>query len=146
MPRSALAITLTILAGCRLIDQRTFEQAGLYPGAAQLRAGDYAARALPPPPLAVVRFGGAAADWQAGLIDAANDALTRKPDVEFDLVTPIPGSASLAAQDAALKTGAQDAAAVAIALESDEVSPDQIHIGSRSDPGNPPREVEVYVR
>ncbi len=136
-----------MLAGCPLIDQRTFERAGLFPGAQQLHAGDYAARALPPPPLLTIRFGAPGNDdWQPGLLEAARAAQVRKPDVQFDVVTPIPTSATFAVQDAAEKTGAADADAVAIALQADGISADSIHIGSRGDPGRPPREVEIYVR
>jgi hypothetical protein len=140
------AIALVAASGCRLVDQRRFEQTGLYPGAAQLARADYAQRALPPPPLATIRFGTQSDDWQAGLIAAARDARERKADVAFDVVAPIPTSASLAAQDAAEKAGAQDAATVATVLEGDGVSADQIHLGARGDPGQPPREIEVYVR
>ncbi len=139
-------LLVATLAGCQLVDQRTFERAGLYPGAAQLARADYAQRALPPPPLAIVRFGSATQDWQDGLVEASRTARARKADVDFDLVTPIPASAGLAAQDAAQRIGAQDAATVAAVLEGDGVSADQIRIGSRGDPGRPPREVEVYVR
>ena len=139
-------LMLTILAGCRLVDQRTFEQAGAYPGATQLQRADYAQRALPPPPLATIRFGNADGGWQAGLIAASRDARERKADAVFDVVAPIPIRASLAVQDQAEKSGAQDAAAVATVLEGDGVSADQIHLGARGDAGQPPREIEVYVR
>lgn len=147
MSRFRLVLLLTIaLTSCRLVDQRTFERAGLYPGAAQLARADYAQRALPPPPLVTIRFGNPDSDWQPVLIAAARDARARKPDVTFDVVTPIPTSAPIPVQDAAQKTGAQDAAAVAAVLQGDGVSADQIRIGSRGDPGQPPREIEVYVR
>ncbi len=146
MRRLSLTVMLLMLAGCQLVDQRTFERAGLYPGASQLARADYAQRALPPPPLAVIRFGSADIGWQSALIAASRDARERKADVAFDVVAPIPTRASLAVQDAAQKSGAADAAAVARVLEGDGVSADQIHIGARGDPGQPPREIEVYVR
>ncbi len=147
MSRAAPALLLiAVLAGCRLVDQRTFKGTGLYPGAAQLARADYAERALPPPPLATIRFGTPDNDWQDTVVAASRDARERKADVTFDLVAPFPSLASLAAQDAAQKTGARDAAAVAAVLQGDGVSADQIRIGARGDPGQPPREVEVYVR
>ena len=142
----AMLLIPALLLGCRLIDQRTFEQAGLYPGAAELHRADYAQRALPAPPLAVVRLGVPDSEWQGGLVAAARDARDRRAGVAFDVVAPYPSRASLAVQDAALRTGAQDAATVATVLEGDGVSPEQIHLGARGDPGQPPREVEVYVR
>lgn len=136
----------TLLPGCRLVDQRTFEQAGLYPGAGQLKRADFALKALPPPPLVTIRFGNADTGWQEALIAASREARARKPDVAFDVITPIPVKASLDIQDEAQKSGAKDAAAVAAVLQGDGVSADQIRIGSRGDPGQPPREIEVYVR
>ena len=135
-----------LLLGCRLVDQRTFEQAGLYPGAAQLQRADFALKALPPPPLATIRFGAGDTGWQPALIAASREARARKPNVVFDIVTPIPIHASLDIQDQAQKSGAKDAAAVAEVLQADGVSADQIRIGSRGDSGQPPREIEVYVR
>lgn len=148
MPRPSRALPLILLlAGCRLVDQRTFERAGFYPGATQLQRADYAQRALPPPPLVTIRFGGQPdSGWQTVLVEAAREARGRKSDVSFDLVTPIPTTASLAVQDAAQRTGAADAQAVAMVLEGDGVSPDQIRLGARGDAGQPPREIEVYVR
>ena len=147
LPVLALQVLgLSALGGCRLIDQRTFEGTGVFPEAAQLHAADFAMRALPPPPLAVVRLGTPDVDWQDKLIEAARDARGRKPDVQFDVVTPVPSLARLDVQDKALRQGAADAAEVATALEWDGVSADSIHIGSRGDRGDPPREVEVYVR
>ncbi len=143
---AALLLTTLLLLGCRLVDQRTFERAGLYPGAAQLHRADFALRALPPPPLVTIRFGAANTGWQEALIAASRDARARKADVTFDIVTPIPVKASLDIQDQAQKSGAKDAAAVAAVLQGDGVSADQIRIGSRGDPGQPPREIEVYVR
>jgi hypothetical protein len=143
---AALALASGALASCRLIDQRTFEGTGVFPGAAQLHAADYAARAAPPPPLAIVRLGTPGVDWQTPLIAAARDAQVRRADVEFDLVTPIPSLATMSVQDRVARQGAADSAVVATALEGDDISPERIHLGLRGDRGQPPREVEVYVR
>jgi hypothetical protein len=45
-----------------------------------------------------------------------------------------------------MRQGAEDARAVADALATAGVPPEQIRLSMRSDPGNPPREVLVYVR
>ena len=73
-------------------------------------------------------------------------AVERKADVQFDLVAPIPISAPLAEQDEATREGATDAATVAGVLEADGISSSALHLGARGDAGNPPRQIEVYVR
>ncbi len=141
-----LPALLAALPGCRLVDQRTFERAGLTPARPQLAASDFASRAQPLPPLAVVRFGANDDDWRGPLVAAARAAQARRADVQFDVVSPIPLAAPPAVQDEAARTGAGDAATVALALQADGVAPEAIHLGQRGDRGNPPRQVEVYVR
>ena len=143
---NAFALIVVMAAGCRLVDQRTFERPGRSPGTPQLARADYAQRAVPPPALVTIRFGRIDSDWQPAVVAASRDARARKADVIFDLVTPVPTNAPAAVQDSAQKAGAKDAAAVAAVLQGDGVSADQIRIGARGDPGQPPREVEVYVR
>lgn len=142
----AVAGALAALCGCRLIDQRTFEGTALAPRRSQLATSNFASQAQPLPPLAIVRFGSNDEGWRAPLIEAARAARQRKTDVQFDLVAPIPTAAPLIEQNQASREGAEDAATVATALEADGVSADAIHIGQRGDPGNPPRQIEVYVR
>lgn len=144
----ALSVVVAVLAttGCRLIDQRTFAGAGVAPTAAQLAANDYAASALPALPLTSVRFDRLDGDWQPALLDAVRGVLARRPDAQFDLVTPFPTQATLDLQDRALTSGAADSQQVANALLADGVAADHVHLGSRGDPGQPAREVRVYVR
>ncbi len=134
------------LPGCRLVDQRTFEGTALAPQPSQLSVADYASRAQPLPPLAIVRFGSNDQSWRAPLVQASRAARQRKADVQFDLVAPIPIAAPITEQDQASRDGAADAATVARVLEADGVSADALHLGQRGDAGNPPRQIEVYVR
>ena len=139
---AAALAALVASAGCRLVDQRTFAGTVLAPSGAQLAAGDQAA-ALP---LVSIRFDRLDIDWQPPLLDATRGALARQPDAQFDLVTPVPVQASLDLQDRALTSGVADMQQVADVLLADGVAADHVHLGSRGDPGQPVREVRVYVR
>jgi hypothetical protein len=134
-----------LLAGClppdfKLIDQRTF-----WPPRNPTSA-DIARANLPPQPLVIIRLDQVDYDYRPALADAVQAAETRKPNVEFDVLTPIPTSAGQDVQERFARQGATDAQDVANALGYDGVAPDRVHIGYRGDPGSPPREVLVYVR
>ena len=134
-----------LLAGClppdfKLIDQRTF-----WPPHTPSEA-EIARAKLPAQPLVIIRFDQLDNDYFPALAEAAQAALTRKPDVEFDVLTPIPTAAPQTEQDRFARQGAEDAQAVANALGVDGITTDRVHIGYRGDPGSPPREVLVYVR
>jgi len=134
-----------LLTGCwapdwKLIDQRTFWPAST-PGKT-----DVARANLPKTPLLVIGFDDLDADYKSALAEAMVAAQARKPDVEFDVLTPIPTTADQAEQDRFARQGEADAQAVAAVLIDDGVLPDRVHIGFRGDPGSPPREVRVYVR
>ncbi len=150
-PRSLLLATGSLVAllaatpGCKLIDQRTFAGNGVTPAQAQLGNGGYAAAALPPLPLLIVRFDRLDSDWEPTLLDTVHGVLEHRPNARIDLVTPIPTSASLDLQDLAIRSGAQDAQEVAGVLLADGIPGDQIHLASRGDPGQPVREVRLYI-
>jgi hypothetical protein len=138
-------VLAALLGGCtmpgfHLIDQRTFE-ATTAPSAA-----DIARAKLPALPLAVIRFDQPDVDYKQALADAIGSAQTRKSDVAFDVVSPVPLKAPQAEQDRATAQGKQDAQDIATAIAEDGVAPDHIFLGFRGDPGAPPREVRVYVR
>jgi hypothetical protein len=140
-PALSVTLALTFLAGCKLIDQRTFEGAPKAPSAA-----DLAHRDLPPLPLLTVDPSNPDAGWQSQVADAVQAAEARKPDVRFAVVTPIPTSAAQKIQDLYSTNGQADAQAVAAALQSDGIPPDRIAISFQGDPGAPPREVRLYAR
>jgi hypothetical protein len=140
-----LLLASVLLAGCTLVDQRVV--AGWFGGRpAGPSPADLAAANLPPLPLVTVRYDQPDTDYTAVLAHAAEDAMQARPKAEFDVVTPIPSAAPRAEQDAYMRQGAEDARAVADALATAGVPPEQIRLSMRSDPGNPPREVLVYVR
>ncbi len=130
-----------LLAGCTLIDQRTFDpQAGILakPPAA---AGPPAAA-----PLVTVDFGRPSPDYAATLQQAVAQATSRKPGVEFDVVTVVPATGTTAEQEAAATGLTPDAREVARAINRDGVEDDRIHLSARAEAGVTSRQVRVFVR
>lgn len=149
--RAVLVWPMLLLSGCtitgfgmsdvKLIDQQSFEGPPRAPAPA-----DLARARLPPLPLVVIRFDQPDEDYRPALAAAVNAAQARKPDIGFDVLTPMPTAAPPATQSRFASQGAADAQEVAMALAADGVAPDSIHIGLRGDPGAPVREVRVYAR
>jgi hypothetical protein len=138
----ALVPLALLLAGCvpttqggppymHLLDQRSFAGSGQAPTAMP---------ALPPLPLATIRFTQPDIDFAPALAQAVEEALARKPDAAFDVITPLPKGA---APDARSE---DEAAQVARSIAEQGVQPDRIHIGLVEDPGAATHEVRVYVR
>ncbi len=140
LARSTLA-ALLLLAGCKLVDQRTFERTATTPTPADLSRA-----ALPKLPLLTIAFTIPDADWRPAVRDAVRAAEARKRDVAFSVVTPIPTMQSRDAQDVFIKQGQQDATQVAQELHLNGIPSDRITIGFRGDPGAPAREVRVYAQ
>jgi hypothetical protein len=124
-----------LLPGCRLVDQRTFRATPPAPG-----AEDVAHARLPPLPLLIIRFDQPDFDYHPALADAVDAARSRKPDVGFEVLAPVPSATNPTAQ------GEADAVEIATALEAIGIPPERIRLGLRADPGAPPREIRVYVR
>ena len=116
-----------------LIDQRSFIRTGQAPAATEVRG-------LPALPLATIRFDQPNLDYAPDLARAIDLAQVQRPEVEFNVVTPVARGAAPSAQ------ATQDAADVARAIAEDLVPADRIHVGLVEDPGAPLREVRVYVR
>ncbi len=136
-----LAATLLALAGCKLIDQRTFQRKAIAPAASQLSRPD-----LPALPLLIVSFAIADADWRTPLHAAVRGAEAHKPDVVFPVVTAGPTASKREAQDTYITQAQEDAALVVNELQASGVPPERIVLRMRGDPGNPPREVRIYTQ
>jgi hypothetical protein len=154
VPRSLLLfapLAAIVCAGCTIpdwditkakpIDQATFAPAARGPGQAEMAAAH-----LPPLPLLTILMDESTTDWRSSLPAAVDAARSRKPEVEFDVMAPIPTASPPDVQDRAARQGEADVRDVAHALAEAGVVPDRIHPGFTGDPGNPPREVLVYVR
>lgn len=138
-PAAALAL-LGLLAGCTLIDQRTFN-----PDAdrAPTRPSPPAPPAPPPigpPPLLTIAPDTPAEQYSAALLQAVAAARARKADVVFDVVelqrpeTP---------PDTPLGAGA---ATVARLIVAQGIPATRVRLVARPDALAPPREIRVYVR
>jgi hypothetical protein len=134
-----------LLTGCWAPDWKLIDQRSFAPVHAP-EATDVARANLPKSALVTIRFDDLDADFRPALADAVAAAQSRKADVEFDVLTPIPTAAPQDEQEKFAQQGQQDAQEIATALAADGVSPDRVHIGFRGDPGSPAREVRVYVR
>jgi hypothetical protein len=142
LPIAPLMAACLLVAGCELVDQRTVAR---WLGETPLPATE-TSRELPELPLVTIRFDQPDADYAPAVSEAAQAALARKSNAVFDIVTPVPTALPPAEQDAAALRGAADARAVADTLATQGVPPEQLRLGLVGDPGEPPREVRVYVR
>ena len=132
---ASLLLAGLLLAGCTLIDQRTFRAAAPAAGPGELaRAG------LPALPLITVRFDQPVD--RAAIAEAADLARARRADATFDVIVPVPAGA----RGDALAQGQADASAVARALAESGVARERIEIGARADGIAGIREIRVYVR
>jgi hypothetical protein len=135
--RAAMVLAAGLLAGCTLIDQRTFETHQSTPAQASL-AAPAAAR-----PIAI---SDGADGWPARLAGTARDAATRNPGLRFDLVAPVPLAGTEAARTAFRTRQQGNLEQAATALAAAGIDPARIRIGYRGDPGSPAPEVELYAR
>lgn len=144
--RPALAALLLIpavlvpVAGCTLVDQRTFQAEAPAPGAEELARAR--ATALP---LVSVRLD-QETPWRAALAEAVQAAQLRRPDAAFDVMALVPTQAAPAEQDRRVAQAAGDARMVAEAMGAAGVPSEQLRLGLRGDPGDPAREVRVFQR
>lgn len=135
--RSALAALLLIpavlapLAGCTLVDQRTFQVEAAAPGAEELARAQAAAL-----PLVSVRLD-EVTPWRSTLAVAVQAAQQRRPDAAFDVMALVPTQAAPAEQDRRVAQAAEDARTVAEAMGAAGVPAEQLRLGLRGDPGIP---------
>ncbi len=138
---ASLALVLLLGGGCTLVDQRTFNpQAGARPKPPAPTGP------APAPPLVTVDFGQPDPQYAAALHQAVAEALARKPDVQFDVVTVVPGTGTTEQQVAAASGITGNAREIARAINSDGVDDDRIHLQARSDASVTTRQVQVFVR
>jgi hypothetical protein len=128
-----------LLAGCALVDQKTFAPAP------EAKADSTVAQ--PPAPvkldqraaLITVDFSGPPPQYEELLRYAVRAAEMRDHDVQYDVVAMLPDAA-------AAGQGQLDASAVMKSIMLAGVPAARIHLGLRADPTLPGREVRVYVR
>ncbi len=130
------AAGLLALAGCKLIDQRTFAPAP----DASTTAPDKRE------PLITVQPGTALPTYANVLASAVRQAEARDPAVQFDVIALVPRQGGLAEQVRAADSGRAGSVEVARALMAAGVDAGRIHLGARPDPGARTPQVRVYLR
>ena len=128
-----------LLAGCALVDQRTFAPAPEAKAASVGAPASAQVKVDTRTPLVSIDFSGPAPQYQELLGYAVRAAETRDREVQYDVVAVLP-KASDAAQ------GQQEAAEVMQAIMRVGVPASNIHLALRADPTQSGREVRVYVR
>ena len=141
MARIAALLCCVLLVGCTLIDQRTFNPRAGFPATVPAPPGPPAAV-----PLVTIDVSKANPDYAASLHQAVADALSRKPTVEFDVVSVVPATGTPEQQVAAASGITGDAREIARAINADGVDDDRIHLSARADGGVATRQVQVFVR
>jgi hypothetical protein len=137
-PAFVRVLTCLLLAGCALVDQKTFAP-----------APEAKAQPVAPPPVAVpvdprtplvtINFGGPPPDYIELLRYAVHEAQRRDRAVEFDVIAVLPNLTQASA-------GQRDAVGVMRSIAQVGVPASRVHLGLRADPTLKSREVRVYVR
>lgn len=135
-------LLLALLAGCRLVDQTTFNP---HAGAPPPPPAPVAA-ASGPPPLVTIGFDGTDAEWEGAVARAVDAARARKPEVEFDVVSVVPAAGPPAEQLSRAEAGGGEAEKVASAITRRGVPARRVHLLARTDAAVVGRSVRVYVR
>ena len=140
MRRTIALAGYALLFGCTLVDQRTFNP----------RAG--IPRLLPAPPgpaaavaLVTIDVSKPNPNYAAELDQAVRDAVGRKSDVVFDVVSVVPATGTPAQQVAAATGITGDARDIARAINADGVDDERIHLSARAEAGVTTRQVQVFV-
>lgn len=131
-------LTCLLLAGCALVDQKTFAPA---PEARAQPAKPRPApvRVDPRTPLVSIEFGGPPPDYTGLLRYAVHAAERRDRDVEFDVIAVLPDLKQASAAQ-------QNAVGVMRSMTQFGVPESHLHLALRADPTLKSREVRVYVR
>lgn len=135
------ALFLIALAGCTLVDQRTFQREGAAPGAEEVARAAAAARQV-----ASVRIGDPAVAWRRGVADAVQAAEQRAPGGVFEVMALVPLQGAPAEQDRRVAEASRDARAVAEVLGAAGIPAERVRLGLQGDGGNPARDVRVFQR
>jgi hypothetical protein len=137
-PAFVRVLTCLLLAGCALVDQKTFAPAP-EARAQPAKPPPVPVRVDPRTPLATIAFGGPSPDYTQLLRYAVHEAQRRDREVEFDVIAVLPDLAQASA-------GQQDAVGVMRSMTQFGVPASHLHLALRADPSVKSREVRVYVR
>ena len=131
--RVALIVALSLLAGCKLVDQRTFYPPGK-PEPASL-----AAQPQRDIPALIIRIGALEPDWHPAVAELVEQSIGRRPDARFEIVAA-----------SAPNGGAQDqtsaARDIAQAIGALGVLPSRTTLGLRTVDGTTGLDIRIFVR
>ncbi|HUB11691.1 MAG TPA: hypothetical protein VMB34_07010 [Acetobacteraceae bacterium] len=139
LPALHRVLACLLLAGCALVDQRTFAPAPEAKAAPSSAPAPRAVRVDTRTPLVTVDFSGPPPEYRELLGYAVHAAETRDREVQYDVVAMAPNVDDFARSQ-------QDATDVMRAVMQEGVPSARIHLGLRADPTLRGREVRVYVR
>ena len=140
MLRITALVGSALLLGCTLVDQRTFDpQAGI-PKLVPAAPGP-----APTVALVTIDLSKPNPNYTAALDQAVREAVGRKSDVVFDVVSVVPATGTPAQQVAAATGITGDARDIARAINADGVDDDRIHLSARADAAVTTRQVQVFV-
>lgn len=139
------ALCVTGLAGCNLVDQRTFDPRASRPPVPHYPPPPPAPR--PVPPLVDIRAGTPGSAWRPALQGAVTRALARKPNVLFMVRVLVPAGPTPEQEAQAMRHAvATDGQAVAAAIVAAGARPEQVEMAAMSDSSMTTAAVRVYVR
>lgn len=145
MKRAAnlLLFGLTVLGGCKLVDQRDFDRTADKPPFVKPPAPVPGAG---PVPLVAIGFPSSPADWSGQLKIAVDLARSRKPNVLFRVESAVPQAGDPQQAASALLRAAADARAVADQIVADGVDRGQVELTAVTDPKLSREEIRIFVR
>ncbi len=141
---TSLSLALLPVAGCKLVDQRTFDRTADKPPVPK----------KPPPvriaagPNALVSFPASSpqSDWADVLHTAADLARSRKANVLFRVETVVPPSGDPQAQAEALGRALGTAREAADVIVGDGIDRSQVELAAITDAGVRQAEIRIFVR
>ncbi|NHO19465.1 hypothetical protein GOB90_10885 [Acetobacter oeni] len=143
--RSGLAGLSVALAGCALIDQRTFNPRASRPPKVYIPPPPPGPP--PVPPLIEVVAGTPPARWEKPLEVVVRQALVRKPNILFQVRALVPpGPDAAADQQALIRLVGADGEAVAGAIIRAGAAPEQVEMTAMPDSAVAGPRIRVYVK
>ncbi len=131
--RIALIVALPLLAGCKLVDQRTF-----YPPV-KPEPASLAAQPQRDIPAMIIRIGALEPDWRPAVADLVEQSIGRQPDARFEIVAAIAPNGSAQDQTSAARDIAQ-------AIGGLGVLPSRTTLGLRTVDGTTVLDIRIFVR
>lgn len=132
--RTAVIVALPLLAGCTLVDQRTFYP----PTKPEPRALERFA-SLEQRPALTIRQGGSEPDWRPAVTALVEQTLARNPQAEFEVVAAIAPNDPTQEQTRAARDVAQAIGALG-------VPPSRTLLGLRTIEAGGSRFIHIFVR